>query len=40
MIGWGFGLLIQGLNAFKNNLLLGKKWEQRKLKQFLEEENT
>jgi len=38
MIGWGFGLLIQGLNAFKNNLLLGKKWEQRKLKQFLEEE--
>jgi len=40
MIGWGFGLLVQGLNAFKNNLFLGKDWEQRKLKQFLEEENN
>ena len=40
MIGWGFGLLIQGLNAFKNNLFLGRDWEQRKLKQFLEEETN
>lgn len=40
LIGWGFGLTIQALNTFKNHLFLGKDWEQHKLKQFLEEENS
>lgn len=40
VFGWGFGLLVQGLHAFNNNLFLGREWQERKLKQFLEEETN
>lgn len=38
--GWGIGLLFQAGKAFKWNPFLGKDWEDRKLKEFLEEEEN
>ena len=36
--GWGIGLFFQAAKAFRWNPFLGKDWEERKLKEFLEEE--
>jgi hypothetical protein len=36
--GWGLGLIFQGAKAFKWNPFLGKDWEERKLKQIMEDE--
>jgi len=33
--GWGLGLLSHGLRAFGQNLFLGKDWEERKIKEFM-----
>lgn len=38
MLGWGTGLLAHGMEVFQVNPLFSKDWEQRKLKQFIEEE--
>ncbi len=38
-LGWGFGLVINGLEAFGYNPLWGKSWEERKLKEYMEEED-
>lgn len=38
MIGWGTGVIMHGMEAFDLNPFLGKNWEERKLKQFVEEE--
>ncbi|MNE41549.1 hypothetical protein D3C80_1356250 [compost metagenome] len=38
MIGWGTGILAHGMEAFQVNPLFSKSWEERKLKQFIEEE--
>lgn len=38
MIGWGTGILAHGMEAFQVNSLFSKSWEERKLKQFIEEE--
>jgi len=38
MIGWGFGLLGHGLGVFGTDSLFSKDWEERKIKQFMEEE--
>ncbi|MGB3144019.1 MAG: 2TM domain-containing protein [Maribacter sp.] len=38
-LGWGFGLLGHGLKAFGYNPLFGKNWEERKIKQYMEDEN-
>ena len=38
MLGWGSGIVLHGIEAFGYNPLMPKNWEQRKLKQFLEEE--
>ena len=35
---WGIGLLSHFLSVFGPDLFLGKNWEERKIKQFLEEE--
>jgi hypothetical protein len=35
-IGWGIGLLSHGLCTFGHNLVLGKNWEERKLKELIE----
>ena len=37
-VGWGIGLIFQGLKAFNMNPILGRNWEERKLKEFMEEE--
>lgn len=39
-IFWGLGLLFQALSTFGLPFLLGKDWEQRKLEQYLKEEEN
>ncbi|WP_394750534.1 2TM domain-containing protein [Spongiimicrobium salis] len=39
LLGWSLGLLIHGLCIFGVNPFLGKDWEQRKLREFMEEED-
>ncbi|MBT8188621.1 MAG: 2TM domain-containing protein, partial [Croceitalea sp.] len=34
-LGWGIGLIAHGLNAFGYNPILGKDWEERKIKEFM-----
>ncbi len=36
--GWGIGILFQALKVFKLAPFIGKDWEERKMKQFMEEE--
>lgn len=40
MLGWGVGVLFHGLKTFNYMPFLGKDWEERKLKQFMDEENN
>jgi hypothetical protein len=35
-IGWGIGLLSHGLGTFGYNLILGRNWEERKIKELME----
>lgn len=35
---WGIGLLGHGFSVFAPNFIFGKGWEERKIKQFMEEE--
>ena len=40
VLGWGSGLLIHWLTVFGLNLLgIGKNWEERKIKEFMNENN-
>ncbi len=36
--GWGIGLFFQAVKTFRWNPFIGKDWEERKLKEFMEEE--
>ncbi len=36
-LAWGFGLLMQGMEAFGYNPFLGKNWEERKIREFMEQ---
>ena len=36
--GWGIGMIFHGLAAFEYNPFMMKGWEERKLRQFMEEE--
>ncbi len=36
---WGIGLVIQALNTFGLNLFLNKGWEEKKIKQYIDEQN-
>ncbi len=36
--GWGIGLGIQAYHVFINNGVLGRQWEERKLQEFINEE--
>lgn len=36
---WGIGLAIHAFNVFGFNFLFGKNWEERKIKQFMDEES-
>lgn len=38
-LGWGFGLLGHGLQAFGYNPLFGRSWEERKLKEYMEDDS-
>ena len=38
LLGWGFGLLFHGFKAFNYTPFLGKNWEERKLKEFMDQE--
>jgi len=39
MLGWGFGLLMHGMEAYGYNPLWGKRWEERKIRELMEEED-
>jgi hypothetical protein len=38
MIGWGIGVFIHAVKTFRWFPFLGKDWEERKLKEYMEEE--
>tara|TARA_R110002050_G_scaffold3935_3_gene20167 strand:- start:31657 stop:32910 length:1254 start_codon:yes stop_codon:yes gene_type:complete len=38
-VGWGFGVVVHGMEVFGYNPLLGKGWEERKIKKYMEDEN-
>ena len=38
MLGWGFGIICHAISVFKFNPFFNKNWEERKLKEFIEEE--
>ena len=37
--GWGIGLVFQGIKLFGVNPFFGKNWEERKIKEFMQEED-
>lgn len=39
MFGWGIGLVFHGLEAYNYNMIFGRGWEERKIKEIMEEEN-
>jgi hypothetical protein len=39
MFGWGIGLIFHGFKAFSYNPILGKDWEERKIKEFMDNED-
>ncbi|MEH6681753.1 MAG: 2TM domain-containing protein [Sediminicola sp.] len=39
ILGWGFGLLMHGMEAFGYNPFFGKRWEERKMREYMEDEN-
>ncbi|ESU26256.1 hypothetical protein FLJC2902T_27360 [Flavobacterium limnosediminis JC2902] len=38
MLGWGIGVVFHGLQVFNAMPFFGKDWEERKMKEFMEEE--
>lgn len=38
MFGWGIGVVCHGISTFNFNPFFNKDWEEKKLKQFIEEE--
>jgi len=38
-LGWGFGVIAHGLEAYGINPLYGKKWEERKMREFMDDDN-
>lgn len=38
-LGWGFGVTAHGLEAFGYNPLFGKNWEERKMHEFMDDDN-
>jgi len=37
--GWGFGLVMHGMEAYGYNPILGKNWESRKIKEYMNDDN-
>lgn len=40
MLGWGVGVAFHGMRVFNYMPFLGKDWEERKMKEFIEKENN
>ena len=40
LLGWGIGLFIHAALVFKFLTFIGKDWEERKIKEFMEEEKS
>ena len=40
VMGWGIGLTIHWFVTFKRGSILGKNWEQRKIQEFMQEEEN
>ena len=40
MLGWGFGVLAHGMEAFGYSPFTGRKWEERKIREFMEKEES
>jgi hypothetical protein len=38
LIGWGIGLAVHALNVFGSGNMLGRDWEERKTREFMDEE--
>ncbi|HET8737788.1 MAG TPA: 2TM domain-containing protein [Pricia sp.] len=38
ILGWGFGLTMHGMEAFGYNPILGKRWEEKKMREFMEDD--
>ncbi|NKI27197.1 Pr2TM family membrane protein [Arenibacter sp. 6A1] len=38
-LGWGFGLLMHGMEVYGYNPVLGKRWEERKMREYMEDKN-
>lgn len=38
LAGWGFGLLMHGLNVYNFNVILGNNWEERKIKELMDKD--
>lgn len=36
--GWGLGLILHGMNAYGYSPFLGKDWEERKIKEYMEKD--
>lgn len=39
ILGWGFGLVMHGFEAFGYNPIIGKRWEERKMREMMEDED-
>lgn len=37
-VGWGLGLLLHGLDAFGYSPFLGRNWEERKIREYMQDE--
>lgn len=40
MIGWGIGIAFHAFEVYGNKIHLGKDWEDRKIKEFMDEDNN
>lgn len=40
ILGWGFGVLAHGMEAYGYSPFTGKKWEERKIREFMEKEES
>ena len=38
VVGWGFGVLMHGMEVFGYNPFLGRNWEERKIRQYMDDE--
>lgn len=40
VFGWGTGLLFHGMSAYRYTPFMGRNWEEKKIRQFMEEERA